>query len=472
MLLLLALACRCPSFASIEIVDNTGEVPQDTIEAIRAEVDLFAAQTGLPGICVDRIVLDETILHHAGELSGRYNPFGNRIRLQAEDPFFALRHELCHGWDYVLGWPSMDQGDLFEDYAPDSDLYPSKGQQEREAFAMACELGIPDLSVELAFAETCGTEAPDTSVRDYLRDEVYPYDETPPREVEFLDMLGEPWGLEEALDGWWIREVVGTEQALVVLLVTWPGHHHASQLRVVQLDPLRRALLSITDLPLRDYVDLTLAGGEDAAELVVHHADRPAQVFRLPPEGGLQRRAIPDLVVLQSDEAFAVGEDLWLVGAETLSQGWAGAIRLDRGDGTVDLDPFGNAASEWGPYAQQLRTVDGPLIGHLGPDREQRMADPRTGEITEFERWPFFIRAMDEEGFIYSRWAEPGPIHSVHRLDNRERFDLEACGWERTREDWQVYAQGQLWSSRATTGSSATRRGCGRCSPPAEALRR
>lgn len=445
MLLLLALACRCPTFESIEIVDHTGEVPQSTIEAIRAEVDLFAAQTGLPGVCVDRIVLDETILHHAGELSGRYNPIGNRIRLQAEDPLYALRHELCHGWDYVQGWPSRDLDDLFAEYAPTSELYPTRVQRAQEAFAMACEEGIPDLDVELAVADTCGTRPPDTGVRDYLRDEVYPYDETPPREIEFLDLLGEPWSLEEALGGWWIREVVGTEQALVLLAVGYPGHHRASQHRVVQLDPQGRVLLSITDLPMRDFIDLTLAGGEDAAELVVHHADRPTQVFRLPVEGGLERRETPELVVFRSDEAFAVGEALWLIEAETLSQGWAGAIRLDRGAGTVDLDPFANAGSEWGPYAQQLRTVDGPLIGHLGPDREQRMADPRTGEITEFERWPFFIRAMDEEGFIYSRWAEPGPIHSAHRLDNRERFDLEACGWERTREDWQVYAQGQLW---------------------------
>lgn len=168
------LACTCPSFDEMEVVAMDTSATDDRLATVREALADFAAWTGDYGVCVPEIRLQDDLpepIGEDGEFAGEYHDEHNPIRLDADSGGLRLTtfHELCHASDRLEGhsdaraWPEV----------ADRSLYKRK-YWVAEDFALACEGGPPDVTLDRALVAACGTEPALDENAYYLADVVFP----------------------------------------------------------------------------------------------------------------------------------------------------------------------------------------------------------------------------------------------------------------------------------------------------------
>ncbi len=158
MTLLALLACACPTFEELPVVDPDAVASTFEVGLVEQAIADFAAWTGRAGVCVDRVELVEEIDWAGGDVAGGYRP-GAPGRINVEPHGLFTReitlHELCHALDEdeVL---SETNPDLFPPGEPDPVLYPTEETQRSETFAQACQSGPTEHGFDRAFEAACG----------------------------------------------------------------------------------------------------------------------------------------------------------------------------------------------------------------------------------------------------------------------------------------------------------------------------
>lgn len=174
MALLLLVACACPTFDEMEVVDPEGLSDAAFDAAIAAAIADFAAWTGREGVCVPGVEVVEELRRNGEQVAGRYPGPHQRIEIAAyaHDPETLTRHELCHALDEEEGHV-LSRPDLFSaaDFPADA-IYDTAELRRKEAFAHACEARPTDVALEAAVQAACGGDRLDP-VTAYLTTEVF-----------------------------------------------------------------------------------------------------------------------------------------------------------------------------------------------------------------------------------------------------------------------------------------------------------
>ncbi|MDP2309575.1 MAG: hypothetical protein Q8P18_26375 [Pseudomonadota bacterium] len=274
------LACACPTFEGLEVVDLTESGNATALARVAVAVDTFEAWTAREGVCVASVeVVDEVEGPAAFDAEGLnavgvFQPRARRIEIGTA--WFPLAetvtHELCHALDWQEDL-SPARPDLFTGEDLDAEgAYPTDESKRAESFALACEVGGVDVSVELAFEEQCGLgpvdELIDPTTR-FLAEEVF-------QAASRLDMSDEPVTLRrrevtlDVGDGRAVESVIGTPTDLYALALEPSRRWDASTLTLSRLDPdtgAARARQTL-DLPIGYWRGSLLASDADPLLLV------------------------------------------------------------------------------------------------------------------------------------------------------------------------------------------------------------
>jgi hypothetical protein len=167
--------CPCTDLADAEIQDPHDLATPEQEAEIRQAMDEFAAWSRVSELCVDAvrvryipregvggsffcdrdvIALDPTALDQAGPM---------------------VFHELCHAWDWAMGYPSLDNRGLFRaESVPLDDSYPTADHRVAEAFARACEEAPQPIDLRPGLEQACGFELLSEQQR-WMMEHVFPH---------------------------------------------------------------------------------------------------------------------------------------------------------------------------------------------------------------------------------------------------------------------------------------------------------
>lgn len=172
------LACACPTFAEMEVVPVDESATEAVVDQVAYALAGFAAWTGDAGVCVPEIRVQEDLSEPDGEawdgweVGGRYSGPRAAIRVDSDsspDLRTITFHELCHAADHeeghsdALSFPMLASRELFHG-----------AHAVREDFAIACEGGPVDPTLDDAIVEDCGTQPVLNDSRRYISDVVFP----------------------------------------------------------------------------------------------------------------------------------------------------------------------------------------------------------------------------------------------------------------------------------------------------------
>jgi hypothetical protein len=172
-LLPLLTGCPCPSLEEAQVWDPHDAISEEQAWAIRDTMLDFADWTGVSDLCVLGVKVRPILWPNAG---GMYQGDGEWILVQARDKDNYTRtvhHELCHAWDYTMGWPSHDNPEVFQVEDTERVLnYWTDERRIRESFANACEKGPYELGIERGIEASCELELIGRRQR-WIMDQVY-----------------------------------------------------------------------------------------------------------------------------------------------------------------------------------------------------------------------------------------------------------------------------------------------------------
>ena len=165
--------CPCPTLEQAQVWDPYDNLSDDQAQEIRETMEDFAAWTGVSDLCVLGVKVAPILWPNAGAI---YKGDDRWIKVEPDHIRPGMRsvtHELCHAWDATMGWPSLDNADVFrvEDTARSLNYWTDEARI-RESFAEACDAGPAELGMDLGMEQVCGLELVDERER-WLMDEVY-----------------------------------------------------------------------------------------------------------------------------------------------------------------------------------------------------------------------------------------------------------------------------------------------------------
>lgn len=442
MLVVLALtACRCTAFSSMEIVDRSEEQDPDLPGFLRGEIDAFASDTTLTGVCVDRVVVEDDLWWRKHDIWGYFNSVNRTVHVEPSYSTDLIRHELCHALDWVYDGISEEHADLFDTSGIDPDLYRTPDARTREAFARACENGLPDFQVALALAEVCPEPPDNLAVSEFPWEEVYPGAPAPePLEIEVGRSLHDPWEVDDAPVV--IEEVVRSGSDHIALLGTWLAEGAGEV--VVFVDPVARAVKGRIELPDLGQSDLTLVQTEGAPWLLYHFEDQASVAIEIRPDARTRRIELPELMVSWSQTARVVHDELWIFDFNGLPWGWM--LRVDLQTGEVDADPFGWALEDHATYSYPVATPEGLWLTARRADQVHILVNAHTGATLPNplgESSPHYA-LLDETWLLDGQRHTDTPL-GRHLEDGRLLYDEESCDSQRWPKGQPVHVAGSLW---------------------------
>ncbi len=259
------LACACPPFEDLPVLDRDGVATEEERGAVEQAIADFAAWTGRAGVCVDRIELVETIEDEPEKVGGLYDPGGPLGHIYLEPHGWQMHglalHELCHALDEDEGLVEAHP-DVFPPSAEDDpEIYDSDELLRAERFAEACDAGPVARGLDRAFEAACGATVIDSASR-FVDEEVFVEHADIPVAVDaFGADEGDPVELTLP-DGAEVQSIVGDADGLLLLTV-----RHA---RVVGVLGAWYATVSRIALPTGEVVASWRAPLHDAAYLAGH----------------------------------------------------------------------------------------------------------------------------------------------------------------------------------------------------------
>lgn len=167
---------RC-SLGDTLVSDPDGVADTDLLDDLARVLAQFDAWTGNRSVCVEEVVVVETIevdWDEDGSVAGYWTGEAQRIVVETTasySPVYILTHELCHALDAETDLSIELEpllGDVFP--PPNPDTYTSEASRRRERFARACGEGPPPEALVEALAESCGEGS---SLQQALLDEVW-----------------------------------------------------------------------------------------------------------------------------------------------------------------------------------------------------------------------------------------------------------------------------------------------------------
>ncbi len=263
MTLLALLACACPTFEELPVVDPEGVGTAEEVGVVEAAIAEFAGWTAREGVCVDEVEIIEEIDWRPPEATGLYHADDPLAHIWIETGGSAMRrrtlHELCHALDYDEAITDTRRELFSPAEGLNPELYDTEEKRRLEAFARACEEGPGALGLARAFEESCGVATIDPVDR-YLADEVFRGNTDLPVTIDAFSAV-EGDAVELLLpEQTYALSIVGDADGLLVLTVTYtyvawiPWSAYATILRV---DPRTGAIVGSWRAPFHGQADLS-----------------------------------------------------------------------------------------------------------------------------------------------------------------------------------------------------------------------
>lgn len=291
MILLILLACSCPSFEEMEVRDPDDLVDETVIGEIRTAISDFAAETGREGVCVPAVDVVERVPGWGGEPAcGDSGGLHSRIRVSADAGCAweeTVTHELCHALDNLEGLskahPDEFPGDAIEE------AYP-KWMRPSEDFARSCEGGPFQCELDAAWDDACGDLSMDAGER-MVQEQVYV--DAPHLTVEDTDIALDVSERSLPLDGeTQVLDATGVDGELWLTVWHYVGEQRST--RLLRLDPVTGDVLGDIELArLGDDAPAAKFAMSDSDPIVLvdsRFGDGPWAVERVDPSTGRVER--------------------------------------------------------------------------------------------------------------------------------------------------------------------------------------
>lgn len=311
-LLLLLGGCGCPTFREMHITDPDGVAVDQQLDLVAHSLQRFQEWTALEGVCVPEIQVVDHLPGFDGFYAGPHRPI--HINDRVDDPREITLHELCHGADDSLGFPSDANASLFpETRIQNTDTYRTENARQREAFARACESGPRDFALLDALTPLCGDRR--RPVDQAMRDILYAGYTDAPAPDDLVPLTADhlsPRLPLEALAPYRLHRVAPADDGGLYLILI--AHERPDDPPFfARLDPETRQLSGIWSLPeAGENLLWSLLPADSGPPLVICAGLTGARAYRLRADSTWRPVAgLPDLAPQARVRGFLEGDRLW-----------------------------------------------------------------------------------------------------------------------------------------------------------------